>query len=150
MMADSIITPATSNLTESLQLRATLEPFRDVKIDLNASWNSTRNRSIQYMFDGMPTTETGSFSMTTISIGSAFEKMGSPDKGYKSKSFSKFVQSLDGYRQRVENLYKGATYPAGTELAGKPFDPANGTVSRYAPEVMIPAFLDAYTSGNQG
>lgn len=150
MMADSIITPATSNLTESLQLRATLEPFRDVKIDLNASWNSTRNRSIQYMFDGMPTTETGSFSMTTISIGSAFEKMGSPDKGYKSKSFSKFVQSLDGYRQRVENLYKGATYPAGTELAGKPFDPANGTVSRYAPEVMIPAFLDAYTSGNTG
>lgn len=31
LMADSVTTPATSNLTESLQIRATLEPFRDVK-----------------------------------------------------------------------------------------------------------------------
>lgn len=150
LMADSVTTPATSNLTESLQLRATLEPFRDVKIDLNASRNTTRNRSIQFMFDGMPTTQTGSFSMTTISIGSAFEKTGSPDKGYKSKTFTKFVNSLEGYRQQVENLYANATYPIGSNWAGKPFDPANGTVSAYSPEVMVPAFLNAYTVGNSG
>lgn len=150
LMADSIITPATSSFTESLQLRATLEPFRDVKIDLNASRNVTRNRSIQYMFDGMPTTETGSFTMTTISIGTAFEKTGSPDKGYKSKSFAKFVNSLEGYRQRIEAKYAGAVYPEGTTLAGQPFDPANGTVSAYSPEVMIPAFLNAYTAGGKG
>lgn len=150
LMADSVTTPATSNLTESLQLRATLEPFRDVKIDLNASRNSTRNRSIQFMFDGMPTTQTGSFSMTTISIGSAFEKVGSPDKGYKSKSFSKFVSSLDSYQARVEKQFTGAPYPANSQLAGQTFDPANGTVSRYAPEVMIPAFLNTYTAGSTG
>lgn len=150
LMADSVTTPATSNLTESLQLRATLEPFRDVKIDLNASRNSTRNRSIQFMFDGMPTTQTGSFSMTTISIGSAFEKVGSPDKGYKSKTFSKFVSSLDGYQARVEKQFTGAPYPANSQLAGQTFDPANGTVSRYAPEVMIPAFLNTYTAGSTG
>lgn len=147
LMADSVTTPATSALNESLQLRATLEPLRDVKIDLNASRNSTRNRSIQFMFDGMPTTQTGSFSMTTISIGSAFEKTGSPDKGYKSKTFNKFVSSLESYRQRVENQFIGATYPKGTTLAGETFDPANGTVSAYSPEVMIPAFLNAYTAG---
>ncbi|WP_337482090.1 cell surface protein SprA [Prevotellamassilia timonensis] len=150
LMADSVTTPATSNLTESLQLRATLEPFRDVKIDLNASRNSTRNRSIQFMFDGMPTTQTGSFSMTTISIGSAFEKVGSPDKGYKSKTFSKFISSLDGYQARVEKQFTGAPYPANSQLAGQTFDPANGTVSRYAPEVMIPAFLNTYTAGSTG
>lgn len=150
LMADSVTTPATSNLTESLQLRATLEPFRDVKIDLNASRNSTRNRSIQFMFDGMPTTQTGSFSMTTISIGSAFEKVGSPDKGYKSKTFSKFVSSLDSYQARVEKQFTGAPYPANSQLAGQTFDPANGTVSRYAPEVMIPAFLNTYTAGSTG
>lgn len=150
LMADSVTTPATSNLTESLQLRATLEPFRDVKIDLNASRNSTRNRSIQFMFDGMPTTQTGSFSMTTISIGSAFEKVGSPDKGYKSKTFSKFVSSLDSYQARVEKQFTGAPYPANSQLAGQTFDPVNGTVSRYAPEVMIPAFLNTYTAGNTG
>lgn len=150
LMADSITTPATSALNESLQLRATLEPLRDVKIDLNASHNTTRNRSIQFMFDGMPTTQTGSFSMTTISIGSAFEKTGSPDKGYKSKTFNKFVNSLASYQQQVEGLYAGAHYPTGSTLAGEKFDPANGTVSSYSPEVMIPAFLNAYTMGGSG
>ncbi len=147
LMADSIITPATTNLTESLQIRATLEPFRDVKIDLNASRNTTRNRSIQYMFSGMPTTETGNFTMTTISFGSAFEKVGSADKGYKSKTFSKFVSSLAGYQQRVERLYDGAVYPSGSDLAGQTFNAENGTVSQYSSEVMIPAFLKAYTLG---
>lgn len=150
LMTDSIITPATTNLTESLQLKATLEPFRDVKIDLNASRNVTRARSIQYMFDGMPTTESGSFSMTTISIGSAFEKLGSADKGYHSKAFNRFVASLETYRQRVEALYTGAQYPASSTLAGQTFDPANGTVSSYSSEVMIPAFLNAYTAGGSG
>ena len=149
-MADSIITPATTNLTESLQIRTTLEPFRDVKIDLTASRNTTRNRSVQYMFDGMPTVQTGNFTMTTISIGSAFEKTGSADKGYRSRTFEKFVASLSGYQQQVENLYQGAVYPEGSALAGQPFDPANGTVSLYSSEVMIPAFLKAYTAGGGG
>lgn len=150
LMADSIITPATTSQNETFQLRATLEPFRDVKIDLNASRSVTRNRSVQYMFAGMPTTETGSFNMTTISIGTAFEKTGSPDKGYRSKAFSRFVRSLDACRDRVEARYAGAVYPAGTALAGEPFDPANGTVSPYSPDVMIPAFLNAYTAGGSG
>jgi len=150
LMTDSIITPATSNLTESVQLRATLEPFRDVKIDLNASRNTTRNRSIQYMFDGMPTTETGSFTMTTISLGSSFEKIGSPDKGYTSKSFTKFCNSLESYRQRIEALYIGAPYPQSSVLAGETFNPDYGTVSAYSPEVMIPAFLNTYTAGGSG
>ena len=147
LMADSVTTPATSNLNESWQLRATLEPFTGVKIDLNATRTSTCAKSVQYMFNGMPTTQTGSFQMTTISIGTAFEKLGNPDKGYKSAAFSRFVSKLETYRQRIEAMYAGATYPAGTMLAGQPFDPANGTVSPYAPEVMIPAFLSTYTAG---
>lgn len=150
LMSDSVITPATSSVTESFQVRATLEPFRDVKIDINASRNISRNKSIQYMFDGMPTTQTGSFSMTTISLGSAFEKSGSPDKGYRSKTFAKFVNSLEAYRSRIEAKYNGAIYPEGTILAGEPFNPENGTVSPYSPEAMIPAFLNAYTVGNTG
>lgn len=150
LMSDSVITPATSSVTESFQVRATLEPFRDVKIDINASRNISRNKSIQYMFDGMPTTQTGSFSMTTISLGSAFEKSGSPDKGYRSKTFAKFVNSLEAYRSRIEAKYNGAIYPEGTILAGEPFNPENGTVNPYSPEVMIPAFLNAYTIGNTG
>ena len=149
-MSDSIINPATTARTQDLQIKATLEPFRYLKVDLSASRNVQKARSIQYMYSGMPTTQTGSFSMTTISIGSAFESLGSVEKGWPSKTFKRFVASLDAYRERVENRYAGAVYPEGTALAGQPYDPANGGVNRYASEVMIPAFLNAYTSGGGG
>lgn len=145
---DSVITPATTNMAEDLQIRASLEPLRDLKIELNASRSVNKARSIQYMFEGMPVTQTGSFMMTTISLGSAFEKGGSADNGYKSKTFEKFVNSLESYRQRIENIYTNASYPDGTDFAGKPFNPTNGTVDKHSSEVMIPAFLNAYASGN--
>lgn len=146
--SDSVVTPAASSLTEDFQMKITLEPWPTVKIDLNASRNRNRSHSIQYMFSGMPTTESGSFSMTTVSIGSAFEGVGSASNGYRSATFTKFVNLLDSYRDRVEAKYAGSIYPEGTSLAGETFNPANGTVSKYAAEVMIPAFLEAYT-GNK-
>ena len=61
------------------------------------------------------------------------------------------MRSLESRRLQLEARYNGALYPAGTLLAGQPFDPANGTVSAYSPDVMIPAFLEAYTaSGGNG
>ena len=146
LMNDSVATPATSNLTEDFQLRMTLEPVKNLKIDLNASRTENKAKSIQYMYAGTPTTQSGTLSMTTISIGSAFEGMGDATNGYHSATFEKFCRSLDGFRNRVEARYAGATYPAGTSLAGQKFDPANGTVSKYSSDVMIPAFLAAYTS----
>ncbi|MBR7086396.1 MAG: cell surface protein SprA, partial [Prevotella sp.] len=147
---ESIATPATTNRTEDLQLRATLEPVRNFKIDLNASRSQNTAKSIQYMYAGNPTTQSGTFTMTTLSIGSAFEGTGNASNGYRSKSFEKFVASLDGFRDRVEAQYHGTTYPAGTTLAGKTFDPANGTVDKYSADVMIPAFLATYTSMGGG
>ena len=142
---DSVATPATTNKTEDLQLRMTLEPVRDLKIDLSATRTVTRAKSIQYMYAGNPTTQSGSFTMTTISLGSAFEGMGNAANGYHSKTFEKFCRSLDTYRQLVEARYAGSVYPAGTLLAGQTFDAANGGVNRYSADVMVPAFLNAYT-----
>lgn len=146
LMADSVATPATSSKTEDLQLRMTLEPVKDLKIDLNASRTMTTAKSVQYMYQGMPTTQSGTFTMTTISLGSAFESMGDANNGYHSASFEKFCNSLEGFRQRVENQYQNAVYPAGSTLAGNTFNPENGTVSKYSADVMIPAFLSTYTS----
>ena len=56
---DSIATPATTTKTEDLQLRMTLEPVRNLKIDLNASRMQTTARNIQYMYAGTPTTQNG-------------------------------------------------------------------------------------------
>lgn len=145
LMNDSVATPAAMNKTEDLQIRVTLEPIKNLKIDLNAMRNRTSSRTIQYMYQGNPTTENGSFTMTTISLGSAFEKIGSANNGFHSAIFERFCRSLDGFRDRVEAQYAGAVYPQGTPLAGKPFDPAHGSVNKYSGDVLIPAFLKAYT-----
>ncbi|MBO7116107.1 MAG: cell surface protein SprA [Prevotella sp.] len=127
LMNDSLATPATSNLTNDLQIKATLEPVRDLKIDLNASRTETKAKSIQYMYEGMPATQSGTFTMTTISLKSTLESIGDANNGYHSASFDKFCRLLDSYRQQAEAKY-------GT------------TVDPYSASVMIPAFLSAYTS----
>lgn len=143
---DSIATPATTSRTDNLTLRATLEPVKDFKIDLSATRTKTTQKSIQYMYEGTPTTQSGAFQMTTISLGSAFEGMGNANSGYRSKTFDKFVNSLAGFRDRVEAQYAGTVYPAGSALAGGKFDASRTPVNQYSSDVMIPAFLKAYTS----
>ncbi len=74
LQSDSVATPATTNKFEDLQLRATLEPVKDLKIDLTASRTQNTGRSIQYKYQGNPTSINGTFNMTTLSIKSAFEE----------------------------------------------------------------------------
>ena len=131
LMADSIATPATTNTTSDLQLRATLEPLRDLKIDLNASRTESRSRLIQYMYKGMPTTQSGTFNMTTISISSSLEPMGDANNGYPSAAFDRFCDALPRFQQKASAHY-------GTE------------VDKYSAVVMIPAFLDSYTGSGGG
>jgi len=151
---DSVATPATTNASEDLQLRMTLEPVKDFKIDLNASRTVSKARSIQYMYEGMPTTQSGTFNMTTISLKSALEGMGDANNGYYSKSFERFCQSIDGFRDRVQARYANTRYPQGTydannvDLSGTAYNEDLGTVNKYSADVLIPAFLSAYTGGS--
>ena len=141
---DSVATPATTSQTEDLQLKATLEPVRDLKIDLSASRTMTRSKSIQFMYAGSPTTQSGSFNMTTISIQSALEGMGDAANGYDSPSFNKFRGALESFRARVQAQYDGAA-PNVVNADGTPV--AVNKVDPYSADVMIPAFLSAYTLG---
>ena len=143
---DSVATPATTSKTDNLQLRMTLEPVKDLKIDLSAIRTQITQKSIQYMYEGTPTTQSGSFQMSTISLSTAFEGMGDANSGYRSKTFEKFVNSLASYRDRVEAQYAGTVYPAGSALSGGKFDASRTPVNQYSGDVMIPAFLNAYTS----
>ena len=145
LLNPAIATPATTQRTEDLQVRAVIEPFRDMKIDLNAARNTTRAQRIQYMYADKPTLESGTFSMTTLSLRGAFEGIGNARSGYQSASFARFCNLLDAYRSRIEGRYQGLHYPAGSPMAGLLFNPANGTVNRYSADVMVPAFLSAYT-----
>ena len=131
MMVDSMASPAAVNNTSDLALRATLEPARDLKIDLSASRTETKARSIRYSLNGMPSTQSGTFNMTTISISSAFEKIGDANSGYPSKVFDKFCDALPHFQQLASAHYGQA-------------------VDAYSAAVMIPAFLDAYTASGRG
>ena len=131
LLNDSSASPASTNLTTDLQLRATLEPLRDLKIDLNASRTESRARSIQYMYTGMPTSQSGTFTMTTVSISSAFEPIGDANSGYPSKVFERFCNALPEYQAKVAAHY------------GHDVDP-------YSSAVMIPAFLNTYTGSGGG
>ena len=131
LYGDSMATPATTNRTVDLQLRATLEPIRDLKIDLNASRTYSKSRSIRFVLPGMPSTESGNMNMTTISISSSLERMGDANNGYPSRVFEKFCDALPRFQQMASAHY-------GTE------------VGQYSAAVMIPAFLDSYTSSGRG
>jgi len=83
------------------------------------------------MFSGRPTTLSGTFNMTTISISSALEKMGDANSGYPSKAFERFCDALPAFQQKSSAEY-------GT------------SVDQYSAAVMIPAFLDSYTASGKG
>ena len=131
LKVDSVASPAATNRSIDFQLKATLEPIRDLKIDLNASRTETKARSIQYVYSGMPSTQSGTFNMTTISISSSLEKMGDANSGYPSKVFDRFCDALPRFQQMAIEHY-------GTD------------VDMYSAAVMIPAFLDTYTSSGRG
>jgi cell surface protein SprA len=71
--------------------------------------------------------------MTVISLKGSLEGMGDANNGYHSGTFDKFCDLLPQFQQRVEAQYADA--------------PAHQEVNPYSADVMIPAFLSAYTSG---
>ena len=146
LMADFIATPSTISQNEDLQLKATLEPVRDLKIDLNASRTHNRARSIQFMYQGNPTTYSGTFNMTTLSLSSAFESTGDANNGYRSDAFDRFVAAIPEYQRRVQERYETTVQ----RIHGSSATNTIGTVNQYSADVLIPAFLDTYTSSSGG
>ena len=134
LRSDNVSTPANINSSSDLQIRAVLEPVRDLKIDLNASRTDNRARSVQYMYPGKPTTHSGSFNMTTISLRGSLAGTGDASDGYQSDAFDHFRSLIPEFQQRVQAQYADAP---GTFA----------DVNPYSADVLVPAFLSAYTVG---
>jgi cell surface protein SprA len=130
------ITPAVYSSTETFDLRAQIEPFKDFKIELNAGYQKNNRTEVNYMFEGMPRTLGGNLSMTTIALKSAL-KSSNAKNNYRSDAFDKFLENREIIRQRLQNRYNGLSYP-GTSATVSPVNPNSG-------DVLIPAFLAAYT-----
>ena len=138
------------NSSRTLTGSATIEPAVGMKIELNINRVDSRDAEIQYLYSGMPTMHRGTFTMTTSTIGSAFASLGSATNGYESGPFRRFVENRAIIASRIEREYDGVTYPsegflAQSELAGKAHNATKSPVSQNASDVLIPAFLAAYT-----
>ena len=135
---DSVATtPASINNSQDIQVKAVLEPITDLKIDLSASRTDNSAKSIRFMYAGNPATYSGSFNMTTISLRGSLAGMGSADNGYQSDAFDHFRELIPEFQQRVQAQYDA--------ISGDM--PSAAEVNPYSADVLVPAFLSAYTVG---
>ncbi len=146
---DGQTSPAIWSRTKELNIELTLELFKGFKVQLTTNRTDNRSQQIQFMYDNMPITRSGSFTMTHMAILTSL-RGSKASNGYESKAFNDFLNNIPIVRDRVESQYAGLNYPTSGFLqnnshAGKPFDPEVGTVSQTSSDVLIPAFLAAYS-----
>jgi cell surface protein SprA len=146
------ITPAISAKNQTFKFVSQLEPFAGMKITLDGTRTKTDRSETYFMYGDMPKKFTGSFAMSTIALGNAFESP-TASNGYYSRAFQDFLANRSIIASRLEQRYASSTYPVsgfleGSHLAGQPYDPTIGSVNPNSTDVLIPAFLAAYTGQN--
>ena len=160
LTTDSLLNvPAVSNNITTMTLRATVEPFPGMKIDLNADRRFARSVSSYYRADGngnfpdstRNTVFSGNFSISVVSWGTAFEKITKGNE-YVSPTFEKFKSNtlvISRRRSEERESYDPLYNPLIDPVTGNPLP--DGYMSGYSltsREVLIPAFLAAYTKGD--
>lgn len=146
----SMTTPALYSQTQEFNAEVQLEPVKGLKITLNGNRTDNRTSQIQFMYDNSTAIYSGSYTKTHMAIATAFKSIGSSEDGYHSSVFDNFLANIPLVAQRIERQYVGTHYPeygfmAGNVNAGKEFNPEMGTVNPMSSDVLIPAFMAAYS-----
>lgn len=146
------VSPALWNESKEFNFELTLEPIRGLKILLTSNLTDSRTEQMQFMYAGNPTTYSGSYVRTHWALATAMRNF-KAENGYASDAFNKFLQYIPQIAGRIEGRYMGKTYPdagflQGTPMAGSEYNPAVSSVSRTSPDVLIPAFIAAYSGRN--
>lgn len=140
-------TPFVLTHTDNLNIRSTIEPFNGLRIDLTANRRFSRNENAYFIanrYGNFPESTrnimtTGNFSITTLTWGTAFEKIKSNNQ-YNSENFNRFKEytriissRLAERREEADNSYAPGDneYMNGYDITSQ--------------EVLIPAFLAAYS-----
>lgn len=149
---DNQTSPAIWNQSNEFNFELNLEPIKGLKILLTNNRTDSRTQQIQFMYDDMPTSRSGSFTKTHIAIATAL-RSSKAENGYESKAFSDFLANIPIVAQRFEERFVGMNYPSsgfmqGNALAGSAFNPEVGTVSSTSSDVLIPAFIAAYSGSD--
>ena len=149
----SLNSPYVMSHSEAFNFRANVEPFPDLKIDINANrtYSERTTEFINYnsstdQFDPANKSVRGNFTMSINTMKTSFSKMGNDAKAPASKAF----QNLKDYRKIIaERLasQRVVNTAAGYDPNGIP-DPNTNFPVGYGPtssQVLIPAFIAAYT-----
>ena len=159
---DSLLnTPALRSNRYDISARSLIEPFPGLRVDVNADRRFMESVSAYYIADkngSFPestrnTLVTGNFSMSVISWGTAFEKI-TKENDYSSPTFEAFRNNTviiserrAAERERVDPSYDPGIDPLTGLAVEGPFRSGYGPTSR---EVLIPAFIAAYTKTDPG
>ncbi|MDR2853800.1 MAG: cell surface protein SprA [Prevotellaceae bacterium] len=148
------LTPAIYAQTTDLQLSALIEPFADLKINLEAKRQTAQNTTVRFMDNGMPQTFTGTYQMTILSMKTAFAKIGTAKNNYNSEPFNDFLKYRTTIKNRLQSNYNSnIRYPNQgfinqMGLGDVQYDETLGKFTETSADVLIPAFLAAYTGKN--
>jgi cell surface protein SprA len=150
-----LITPDTlfnvqyqQQFTQRLQIQAQLEPATDLRIDLNVTKSFTKTHTELFKnlsddgFEHLSPYDAGGFEISYLAVKTIFGKIDS-ETG-TTKTFSDFQR----YRQTISSRL-GALNPYNRDPTVPVNDPKDPNYrygyGRYAQDVLVPAFLAAYT-----
>ncbi|MCQ2335367.1 MAG: cell surface protein SprA [Paludibacteraceae bacterium] len=146
----TVVQPATAANTSDLDVKLTLEPFPGFKIQVNGKRYQAGTTQINYTFADMQETFTGSYNITQVALSTAFRKLGTIEDNFQSDVFDRFLDNRTAMMGRLQAAYSELNYPdrgfiSGTGSANQPYDESKGRIDRNSADVLVPAFLAAYT-----
>ena len=149
----SVVQPATRAHTSDLDIKLTLEPLPGLKIQMNGKRYMAQSTSIIYSYGDLQENMTGSFNITQVAIGTLFSRIGTQEENFSNSAFDRFLVNRDVLTGRVQERYTGTTLPSTGFMSNIPvgtkYDPAkHGRVNSNSADVLVPAFLAAYTGRN--
>ena len=146
----SIIQPATRAHTSDFDIKLTLEPLPGLKVQLNGKRYMAQSTSITYSFGDLMENITGSYNITQVAIGTMFSRIGKQEENFANSAYDQFLVNREILTGRVQDQYTGITLPSTGWLSNIPegtkYDPnKHGRVNSNSADVLVPAFLAAYT-----
>jgi cell surface protein SprA len=147
-----------TNTSTNLTLRSTVEPIKQFRIELTANKTTSDNHTEYYRWDddiesfnSFSPTETGSFSISFISLGTAFKSDNDNDESTVFNNFRNYRNDIAKQLAVNNPNFNGGIDPVTgypTEYVTYPGDTLATLIGGYgatSQEVMIPAFLAAYS-----
>ena len=133
--------------TNTFNLKIALEPFRDLRVDVNFNKTSTSNYSEFYKkinegsaFEHLNPAENGSFSVSFLMIRTMFDKL-------DENNFTKAFRNFEALREEFSNQLAASNPNSNGGFINDTIklDNFNFGYGPYSQDVLIPAFIAAYT-----